>query len=72
MRIIPILMIAAGVILFVAAKNEDDPRNVIFEALNMEQRVPKPQGKRKTGSGTFGGAGLDDPTMPPGTKTVTV
>lgn len=37
-----LLLILAGVLLIYSAYNDRDPRNVIFEALNIKRRVPDP------------------------------
>lgn len=72
MRLIPTLMIAAGVILIMAARNDKDPRNIIFNALGIKTSVPDPApigGKQVVGQWIQPNA---NSALPPGTKTVTV
>jgi hypothetical protein len=42
-----VLMVFIGVLLIYSAYKDEDPRNVIFEALNIKRRVTKPEAKPK-------------------------
>lgn len=39
MKVIPLLLIIAGIVLVQSAKTDKDPRNIIFESLGLPQRV---------------------------------
>lgn len=72
MKLIPLVLIIAGFIFIVSAKNDRDPRNVIFEALNIKMRVkdPNPIGVgQKVGTWVQPSESL---TPNDGTKTVSV
>lgn len=77
MKLIPVLLIFFGVLLIYSAHADKDPRNVIFEALGVKQRVPDPVGIGETdlGTGTFrkhvAGSDYQTPNTP-GQKVVTV
>lgn len=79
MKLIPLLMILAGALLIYSAKEDEDPRNVIYEALGIKRRVAHtssvttdPETGRRSGGGTFGGTPSDFPTTTPGVVTVSV
>lgn len=39
MKVIPLLLIIAGIVLVQSARTDKDPRNIIFESLGLPQRV---------------------------------
>jgi hypothetical protein len=76
-KLIPLLMILTGALLLYSANKDEDPRNVVFEALGIKRRVAhatgvttSPDTGRRSGGGTFGGTTY--PTTTPGTTTVSV
>jgi hypothetical protein len=50
-KLIPVLLIFFGVLLIYSAKEDKDPRNVVFEALGIKRRVPDPVGIGETDLG---------------------
>lgn len=45
MNLPALLMVFIGVLLIYSAYKNEDPRNVVFEALGIKQRIPPPPGK---------------------------
>lgn len=72
MKLIPLILIIAGFVFIVSAKNDRDPRNVVFEALGIKMRVKDPA---PIGVGQYVGQWVQPSaslTPNDGTKTVSV
>jgi hypothetical protein len=69
-KLIPVLMILTGALLIFSAKQKQDPRNVIFQALGIKRRVDSTGlGGTDLGTGTF--KAVPNPAATPSNYTTT-